>query len=272
MSEASRWRRAALSVVCLGLLSALGTPRADGAVASHVSIEIVGSAEGFTPHPSVALIDTSGLVPGAATAGTMGVRSDFTAPSELSVQLIDIANDDNGCTHAERTVDHTCGRGQGDLGAALVFTLAVSIGEQGRYVPAWTGRAAQLAKGIAVARSIAPGATRWVRLVARLPLAAGNQVQTDTIAFGVRVIVRTESGTQSVDLGGGSGAERGSGSAVARASGSAGAGSRSHGLAFTGTPVELLLSAGVLLVAGGVVLTVSARTRRRGSSTRRSGS
>jgi hypothetical protein len=77
----------------------------------------------------------------------MGVRSDTAGSSDRYLRLVDVTNDDNGCTVAESSVDHTCGSNQGDLAAAVMFTLAVSVTAHGTFVQHWTGRAVQLERG-----------------------------------------------------------------------------------------------------------------------------
>ncbi len=262
-----------VGVAGLALLVAILNPGAAEASGEHVSISIVGGDQGFTTHPAGALVDTKGLVPGRSVSGTMGVRSDFAESSELRIQLVEVADDDNGCAPAEAAVDRTCGRDQGELGAALVCTLDVATSEDGTYRPTWTGSATQLAQGVPAAEGIAAGETRWVRLTVNLPFSSGNETQTDTYGFGVQVIVQTTSGTGGVEIGGGNGSAGGPGGGAGNGSagsarggsgnGVAGASGNQTGLAFTGTQIVLLISTGALLIAGGLVLVAGARIRRR---------
>jgi hypothetical protein len=247
--------------LCAALIAVVTHPGIAGAAGSHVQIDVVGSGEGFVAQPTGPLVDTSGLAPGRSASGTMGVRSDFADSTDLTVELVDVADDDNGCTHAERAVDDTCGRAQGDLGADLVFTLAVSDSANGTYLRSWTGRAAQLERGVAVTQAVAAGAETWVRLDVDLPSAAGNETQTDTYGFGVRVVVQSDSGGSSVQIPGGSGADSGGSGGARDASGTSTSGH--SGLAFTGFQVAMAIVVGGLLVAGGAVLVGGAAMRRR---------
>jgi hypothetical protein len=256
VSTARRWRRTGLGLIATAaaVLGAglIGTSTAGASAPSHLRIEIVGSGDGFTATPSVPLLVTHGFAPGASASGTMGVRSDGKAPTDLYLRLIDVADDDNGCTAAESAVDHSCGPRQGDLGTELIFRITVATSEHGRYLPVWTGRAAQLEHGIPVAQATAPGHAQWVRLSAALPFASDNRTQTDTFGFGVRVTAQDSSGVEGISIGRG-------GTAAAPGSG----GHSPLGLAFTGTQLGVLAAAGLLLLAGGLVLGVGARSRRR---------
>ena len=253
---------ALLGAACVAVVAGILNPGAAGAAGSHVRIEVVGSGDGFTQNPTRPLVDTRGLVPGQSATGTMGVVSDFADPADFSVRLVDVVDEDNGCTPAERAVDPNCGSGPGDLAAALTFSIAVSTSQSGTYVPTWTGNAAELTQGVAATQGVEAGVARWVRLTVNLPTSTGNAVQTDTYGFGVRVTAQTDSGSGSVEIGNGNG----NGNAGGNGAGSGGAANSGHGplgLAFTGTQAAMLVGAGVLLVAGGILLVASGSVRRR---------
>ena len=258
---------ALLGAACVALVAGILNPGAADAATSHVRIEVVGSGDGFTQNPTGPLVDTTGLVPGQSASGTMGVVSDFADPADFFIRLVDVVDDDNGCTPAERVVDPNCGSGPGDLAAALTFSVAVSISQNGTYVPTWTGNAAELTQGVPATRGVDAGVARWVRLTVSLPTSTGNAVQTDTYGFGVRVTAQTDSGSGGVQIGNGNGSGNGSGSGTGTGvSGGGTASGSSHGplgLAFTGTQAAMLVGAGVLLVAGGILLVVSGSLRRR---------
>jgi len=249
-----RLRRTGLLLVImagLALLLGLLIPSVAAAAGStHIRVHIVGQGGGFTTHPTGGLLDAAGLVPGGSASGTVGVRSDAVGSSDLYLRLVDVSNDDNGCTVAERSVDHTCGSNQGDLAAALRFTLAVASTEHGPYIQNWTGHAAQLERGVAVTRGVASGTPRWVRVTANLPFASGNQTQTDTFGFAVRVEAQSSSGVEGIQIGGDGAVTPSSHGALS--------------LAFTGTQLGYLVLAGVLLVLAGLVLAFGVtRTRKQ---------
>jgi hypothetical protein len=250
MRRLRRTGQALIATAGVVLVTGMLTTGSAGATgAAHLRINVVGSGDGFTNAPSVPLLLTAGFVPGGAASGTMGVRSDSTTATDLYVRLIDVANDDNGCSVAESTVDHSCGRQEGDLGTELIFRITMSTSEHGRYVPLWSGRAAQLEHGIPVAHAVAAGHAQWVRLAASLPFASDNRTQTDTFGFGVRVTAQDSSGAEGISIG--------------RHGTSPSGGPGPLDLAFTGAQLGFLTAAGILLVSGGVVLAFAARLRRR---------
>jgi hypothetical protein len=257
-----RTRRLGLAMIgtaCVALVVAILMPgQANAAGGGHVTINVVGSGDGFTPTPTGPLVNTAGLIPGHSSSGTMGVHNGFDQPSDLLLRLIDVSDDDNGCTPPEDAVDPSCGSGQGDLGADLVFTVTVATSENGAYVPSWTGRASEIEGGVVVARSLAAGAAQWVRVDVKLPFSAGNAVQTDTFGFGVRVVLQNSSGVGGVQVGP---------TGTPQGVGPNSSGQDGLNLPFTGTRVALLFGAGMLALLGGLVLLAGARIgRRRGTA------
>jgi hypothetical protein len=250
-----RLRRTGLALVATAgvvLVTGILTTDSAGATgAAHLRINIVGSGDGFTNTPSVPLLATAGFIPGGASSGTMGVRSDGQTATDLYLRLIDVTNDDNDCTAAESAVDHSCGPRQGDLVTELIFRITMSTSQHGHYAPLWTGRAAKLEHGVSLAHAVAAGHAKWVRLSASLPFASDNRTQTDTFGFGVRVTAQDSSGAEGISIGPQGTSPLG--------------GTGPLDLAFTGTQLRFLTVAGVLLLAGGVVLAFAARLRRRTS-------
>ncbi len=250
----TRLRRTGVALVATAavvLVTGILTTGSAGATgAAHLRIDIVGSGDGFTNTPSVPLLATSGFVPGGSSSGAMGVRSDASTPTDLYLRLIDVVNDDNGCTSAESAVDHSCGPGQGDLGTELMFHITMSSSEDGHFAPLWTGRAAELEHGIPLAQAVAAGHAQWVRLSAALPFASDNRTQTDTFGFGIRVTAQDSSGVEGITV-------------TRQGRSSSSGGHAPLGLAFTGAQLGFLTVAGVLVVAAGVVLAFAARLRRR---------
>lgn len=241
-----------IGAACLALVFGIMNPgQADAAGGGHVTIDIAGHSGGFTADPVGPLVDTAGLVPGRTTSATMGVRNGFDLPSDLVLRLINVSDNDNTCTPAETVAEPGCGAAQGELGGELVFTVSVSPTENGTYVEAWTGPASQIESGVAVASNIAAGTAKWLRFDAGLPTTVGNDVQTDTFGFGVRVVLQNSSGIAGVSV------DRNPGTTHSSS------GHDALNLPFTGTRVALLFGAGMLALLGGLVLLAGARMRRR---------
>jgi hypothetical protein len=110
----------------------------------------------------------------------------------------------------------------------------------------WSGSVAQLEKGVVLARSIPPSGSRWLRLDMSLPAAAGDDLQSDRIRFGMQVMLESAAGVYSAEVGRPSAVD----------------GLRA--LALTGGPL-LLMAAGAAGLLGCGVLFVAAGgpTRRR---------
>ena len=183
------------------LLAALLLPGSANADAHHdVEVSVAGGS--FTSYSSRPLLDVSALGPGDSTAAVMGVRSTMRSAGVLYLRMHGVHDDDNGCARPERTVDTTCGRGEGDLGQQLRFTVATAAHEHGNYTARWSGTAAGLIGTVDTHLSVASNATRWVRMTAALPASAGRRVESDTFRFGLGVIVRGKAGTGGAGVGG----------------------------------------------------------------------
>lgn len=242
-----RWGIAALAAaLCCLVLGVLLPPSADAAGGGRVQVSLPGQS--FTAHPSGSLFQVGGLAPGAATSAVLGVRSGFGGDTALRLKLLDVHDDDNGCTPAETAVDHSCGVGGGDLGAAVVFTVATSTTRSGTFAPAWTGTVAQLKQGAATQVVLRAHEQRWLQVTAALPATVGDEIQSDTLGFRLRVELAASSGIAGVSVGPGD------------SHGASGHGVDS--LALTGASVSLLTVGGVLLLLAGVLIWRSG-TRRR---------
>ncbi len=256
---AARGRRAvgAVSIVVsvIALLTGvlIGADPA-GAAAQSGRLEIdMSDGAGFTVSPHGALIDTDRLAPGRAAAGTMGIRNGSSDPADLSLQVTDVTDRENGCTAAEKLVDRTCGVGVGEIGRDLIFGLATSNTRTGTYWPSWSGTAAQLKRGVLVTQAIAPGTAQWVRMTVALPMSSGNVTQTDTFGFAVRVMLQTSFGVEGIQVGGGA-VSPDSHSVMTQGY---------LGLPFTGVQGVLLTGIGAFLVACGLLFVVLGSVRRR---------
>jgi hypothetical protein len=246
-----------VAVVVVLLANTLIPAAASAASPDSGRLEIdMSDGLGFTVNPHGSLIDTSRLVPGHNAAGTMGVRNGSADSADLGLKITDTTDLDNGCTRAERVVDPTCGSGVGQIGRELSFTVALADRRTGPYAPTWTGTAAQLARGISVARGVAAHTARWVRLDVALPSSSGNETQTDTFAFAVRVMLQSSFGVEGIQIGGG------------------GVSTDSHelttqgylGLPFTGVKAVMLIGAAAFLVACGLLFVALGSVRRRGNA------
>lgn len=234
-----RWGLAALAAaLCCLVLGVLLPPSADAAAGGRVQISLPGKS--FTARPSGSLFQVGGLAPGTSTSALLGVRSGFGGDTTLRLRLLDVHNDDNGCTAAEARIDHSCGVGGGDLGTAVVFTLATSKSRSGTFATAWTGTVAQLQQGVATDVVLRAHAQRWLRVTAALPAAVGNEVQSDTFGFRLRVELEAASGVAGVSVG------------PRTSHGASGHGVDS--LAYTGASVALLTLGGALLLVAGLLI------------------
>jgi hypothetical protein len=234
-----RWGFAAFAAaLCCLVLGVLLPPSADAAAGGRVQVSLPG--QGFTAHPGGSLFQIGGVAPGTSTSALLGVRSGFGGDTTLGLKLLDVHDDDNGCTPSEALVDRSCGVGDGDLGSSVVFTVATSASRSGTFAPAWTGTVAQLQRGAATQVMLQAHEQRWLRVTAALPAAVGNEIQSDTFGFRLRVELAATSGIAGVSVGTGS------------SHGASGHGVDS--LALTGASVSLLTVGGALLLLAGVLI------------------
>jgi hypothetical protein len=296
MTATARAGRAALTVVvaaAIGLAMILLSP-ARASAAGGIEIDL---GAGFTTSPVGSLLSGGNLAPGGSgISGIMGVRNPSNAAAELSLQLTNVTDYENGCSPDEAAVDTTgCGdpgAGEGDLLNALVFTVEEGDAAAGPFTQTWTGGAAALAGAIAtdVGVSIPATSDRWVRVTASLPGGVGDETQGDTMNFGVRVGLDGQGAVVLGAAGGGaalptsssatttppapqsSASSTGSGTSTSGAvagvstsrgasSGHSGQSAGGQGLASTGVNIALLSMIGALLVLCGFLLL----QRRRGA-------
>lgn len=229
------------------------------AAASPAGIEVDVAGTGFTASPSANLIDVSRLVPGASASGVLGVRNTTSNPVSVTLQFVDVHASENGCTHPERAAADGChASGPGQLRDALRFTISLGSGRSGPYSATWTGTVAALQRGVGLGGELPADGTQWVRLTAGLPGSTGNEVQSDTFGFDLRVA-----------LSGAGAATASSGFGVAGVSTvhgmSLGSGaSASGGLSFTGIPTLFMVGAGMLFIVCGALIAMVFRDRRGG--------
>jgi hypothetical protein len=243
---------ALLAALCLGFGFALSAS-AQAEQGSHVLLAVNGG--GFTSTPPGPLLDTTSLAPGRSRAAQLGVRSAFGVGTKLTLDLFDVHDDDNGCTAAESVIDRTCGDGQGDLGPRLLITVDLATKPTGPYRTVWTGSADQLARSVTLDGAVPAKGERWLHLTAMVPAAVGNVVQSDSITFGVRVVLS------------GNGAHGGSDIAGEHTGQHAGSDSTSshgtEGLAATGFSLVLFVVGAVSLLVAGTMMAFAGIGRRR---------
>lgn len=261
----------ALAVSLLGPVAAQAAPQ--------IELNINGS--GFTANPVTALFNLNNLAPGQSNTGTVGVRNPYSDDGTLKLQATNVKNWENGCNGSEHAAgDTTCGGGsdQGELGAALVFSVEVSAGPVGPWTHTWSGSTADLEAVADVHVTVPASSDRYLRMTVTLPWTTGNEVQSDSIAFDLRVNLTSNAGTGGGVIPGGGGAPGNGGNGgnggfgiggVAVGPGHGGSGghgpsrSGTGGLASTGVPVLMWSTAGLLFVCCGLLLISFGRDRRR---------
>lgn len=243
---------------CLGL-ALLGTNSASANRNGKVQLSVQGAA--FSAHPVGPFVDTNRLAPGRGFHGLLGVRSRFGVATRLSLQLTDVRDDDNGCPPPEARIDATCGRGQGELARHLRVTVSAAAVPGGSYSRVWSGRASALERSATLHLRMPAKADRWLRISGEVPRNVGNIIETDTLHFGLQVVLA------------GSGVHGGSGVNGQRTHGGhRPASSWSSALADTGVATDLFVTGAALLVGFGALLIYAGRSRRAssgGSSTER---
>lgn len=282
-----RPRGPAVAALIAGVLLAGATCfgiAATPAAAAPAGLELDVNGSGFTAAPTTPLLGVSGLVPGSVASGVLGIRNDTADPGSVTIRIVSPASSENGCTPAELALDPGCDpTGAGQLPDHLLFGLAASPDGGKTYdPPLWTGTVAQLESGVEAIASLGGGGVEWLQVSAALPIATGNETQSDTFAFGLAVTLAgaggggpiiPPSGLPTVPTGSGAGVGGVSTGRSAPPTTSTvtvppghgvGGQSSGEGLASTGIPVLALITAGVLLLASGGLLAVTVRLRRSG--------
>jgi hypothetical protein len=236
-------------VAAIGVTVWAASGDAAAASASHgVEVSLPAHDTGFTAHPTASLLDVTRMAPGASAHGIMGVRNKTGGVAALTLSVDDVVSSENGCAPAELVFSAGCSAdGPGQLRDELVFRLDTAARQHGRYVPRWTGSAADLGHAVDVSSRLAASGTEWVRLSVTLPESAGNQVESDTFGFNLLVVLQGGSGTAGVSVPG---------------SGTEGAQSGPGGLSDTGVTIRLLVLIAESLATAGLWLSVVGRRRR----------
>jgi hypothetical protein len=189
---------------------------------------------------------TTVLMPGSETSGDFTVPNESDTAADLRVQVVDLAEDDNGCVRPEQQAgDITCASGGGELGSWLRLRLLRIDGLSEQEL--WTGPLAQLQESVEVGQ-VAARESLHLRLVIALPRPAPNDTMSDRVSFVLRstyVGVAAPSTSTAVSVGA-----------------STGDGSTFGSLAATGSSVSTwLLVCSLLLAVVGYTLVVQSRPR-----------
>jgi hypothetical protein len=242
-----------LIAACCLLAGLFGSGPASADRAGKVLLSVGGGS--FDTHPAGPLLDTSGLAPGVRVTNTLGVRSRFDVATKVSLQLVNVRDDDNGCVPPEARVDSTCGTGNGDLGRVLIVSVDEATAQHGTYHQVWQGNALRLINTIGLPVQVPGGADRWLRFSAAVPSTVGNVVESDTFGFGLHIVLA------------GHGQHGGSGVGGKHTGGHHHGSSGGHGgLAATGFELVLFVVGGLLLIAAGAVLWSAGRQERSTSA------
>lgn len=209
----------------------------------------VGTANEPTPAPVR-------LMPGSETAREFDVVNKSDDPASLHVQVLDVADDDNGCVRPEQQDgDVTCGNGGGELGEWLELRF-LQVDDSGVSNELWSGTFDELREGTYLLDEVAAGTTPRLRLEIALPGATTNDTMSDRVSF---TLHWTYTGTAETTTTAVLGVEQ------AGDPSDHGPGSSPGSLAATGGAVSVVLLAVIaaLLTAGGLLVALGRRRDRR---------
>lgn len=156
----------------------------------------VGGADGTAFESfTIGNIGASGVVTGGKT---WTITNSGSVPGNLTFQMNDLTNDENGCNEPERIVDPTCDAAgdPGELGEAVSTTILLTTGtgpdavtttvtntnlataSEGVYATSWNAIAPV---------TIAPGASVNVTMNwSTDPTSYDNRIQSDSVSFGLQ--------------------------------------------------------------------------------------
>jgi hypothetical protein len=156
-------------------------------------IEVSVDGGPFTTSPTGSLIQVANLAPGIARTAVLGIKNPADDDASVHFQFVDAEFNENGCVRPELALDPRCNpEGPGQLRRSLVFRLAVSGSRDGPFDRVWSGSAATLEKsGVTMGPALAAHTAKWVRITTALPWESGNETQSDTYKFAVKVTLST---------------------------------------------------------------------------------
>lgn len=255
----------------LALLGAVAAMIVVAPAAAHASGEpiSINLGSGWVHDSSAPLFNDTRIAPGWNAAKTLEIRNNTDASMTLGISSADIVDSENGCMHSEAVVDHTCGSGpdQGELGHEMIFSVYLDPTDSGTYstTPAWTGTLYDIQTAAVLSSSVPAHGVWGVRVTTELPFASGNETQTDSVGYTLRL---DGDGTGSTDLTSSVLGETFTKGGDPRASSGIHVSSvlgdtfSSSTLPFTGSYAGVLLPIGVTLMLGGGLLRLAAIRRR----------
>jgi len=179
---------AASAAALTASLSLTGYAYAGGA---QVLIDVPGDGHGWVHDSSHPLFHYDKFAPGTSASTTLGLKNDSHSSAQLSVKAIHVHDDDNGCLRQESLAgDTTCGRGGGELGHVMRFSVFCLRGNTSQ--PLWTGTILDLEKGVSAPTHLAAGSAVQVRVTAELPHDAGNDTMTDQLGFDLQFTLTSD--------------------------------------------------------------------------------
>ena len=161
--------------------------------AHTISINI---GAGWVHDSSTPLFAVNRFAPGMSQSAAIEVRNDSSDPADLTLSSANIVDYENGCVHSEAIVDTTCGALQGELGHELVFSVYADPKNDGNFdaTPRWTGTLFDLTTPVDLLTNMSGGAVVPLRVRMTLPSLSGNETQTDSVNFGLRLTL-SDAGT-----------------------------------------------------------------------------
>ena len=157
----------------------VAAPPAHAAGALHVVVDGGGP-----------LVDLDRLIPGSTRQSGISVSNTSGDDAVLSLRVVDLREDDNGCKRPEtRDGDDTCGEGGGELGRDLTVAV-VPLGVDGNPTEAvFDGSVRDLVTWTVAAQRLAAWTERSFRLDWELPISSPNDTQSDTMAFNLEFVL-----------------------------------------------------------------------------------
>jgi hypothetical protein len=174
----------AAAVACAAAVVAAPWAWAGSAAASsgQLLIDVAGDGQGWVHDSSHPLFHFDKVAPVMTTSASFRLKNDSASSGHLSVKAIHVHDDDNGCVRQETAAgDTTCGDGEGELAAAVRFTVVCESLDHGR--PLWSGTISDIEKGVTIQQPLAPKGVLELHVAAELPRSAGNETMTDRLAF-----------------------------------------------------------------------------------------
>lgn len=224
-------------------------PSAANADSGQISVNL---GSGWSHDSATPMFDLSRIAPGWSQSANVAVRNDSNERSVLTLSSSNIVDNENGCTHPERVVDNTCsGPDAGELGHAMVF----SVYQQGQISqPLWSGTLYDLTKGATLDKGMPAGQIDNYRVQAELPMSSGNETQSDSVQFSLRLTLSGSTASATTEV---------KGVRISRSSGRGPVAAVLNELPFTGSEASRLIAGSLWMITGGALLLLCVRAFRR---------